>query len=152
MAADSGSDLGQAEDYVGCVAGHLRAAARVITREYDTALRPHGLRITQVAILAQLADLQPVTLTTFAEALASDRSAIARDVALLERAGLVASAANKQDRRARDLSLTGAGTAKLAECAPAWHATQARMRAWLGDEDAAALVALSDRVVSALTR
>jgi DNA-binding MarR family transcriptional regulator len=150
MAADS--DPGRTEDYVGCVAGHLRAAARVITREYDGALRPHGLRITQVAILARLADLQPVTLTAFADALASDRSAVARDIAILERAGLVASAANTQDKRARDLSLTRAGRMKLAECAPAWRAAQARMRERLGDADAAALVALSDRVVSALTR
>jgi DNA-binding MarR family transcriptional regulator len=150
MAADS--DPGRTEDYVGCVAGHLRAAARVITREYDGALRPHGLRITQVAILARLADLQPITLTAFADTLASDRSAVARDIAILERAGLVASAANTQDKRARDLSLTRAGRTKLAECAPAWRAAQARVRERLGDADAAALVALSDRVVSALTQ
>jgi DNA-binding MarR family transcriptional regulator len=149
MVADS--DLSLAEDYVGCVAGHLRAAVRVITREYDAALRPHGLRITQVAILAQLADLEPVTLTAFADALASDRSAVARDIAILERAGLVASAANSKDKRARDLSLTPAGRTKLAECAPAWRATQARMRERLGDADVAALVTLSDRVVSGLT-
>jgi DNA-binding MarR family transcriptional regulator len=150
VAADSALSL--AEDYVGCVAGHLRAAARVITREYDAALRPHGLRITQVAILARLADLQPVTLTAFADALAGDRSAVARDIAILERAGFVASAPNTEDKRARDLSLTRAGLTKLSECAPAWHATQAMMRERLGDADAAALVALSDRVVSALTR
>jgi DNA-binding MarR family transcriptional regulator len=146
------SDPGGAEDYVGCVAGHLRAAARVITREYDAALRPHGLRITQVAILARLADLQPVTVTAFAEALAGDRSAVARDVAVLERAGLVASAPNREDRRARDLSLTAAGRKKLSECAPTWRATQDRIRRRLGDADVAALLSLSDRVVGALTR
>src|SRR5438477_10738114 len=37
------------DDYASCLAGNLRAAARMITREYDTALRPHDLRITQVA-------------------------------------------------------------------------------------------------------
>ena len=150
MSADS--DPGGAEDYAGCVAGHLRAAARVITREYDAALRPHGLRITQVAILARLADLQPVTVTAFAEALASDRSAVARDVAVLERAGLVASAPNREDRRARDLSLTAAGRRKLSECAPTWRATQDRIRGRLGHADVAALLSLSDRVVGALTR
>jgi DNA-binding MarR family transcriptional regulator len=145
------SDLHPFDDYLGCVAGHLRAATRVISREYDAALRPHGLRITQVAILAQLAELQPVTVTTFANALASDRSAVARDVAVLERAGLVASAAHAGDKRARDLSLTAAGRTKLAECAPAWRATQARMRERLGDADVAALLVVSDRVVNALT-
>jgi hypothetical protein len=55
MVADPDRSL--PEDYVGCVAGHLRAAAWAITREYATELRPHGLRITHVALLAQLADL-----------------------------------------------------------------------------------------------
>ena len=43
-------DVGGA-DFVGCLAGNLRAAARVVTRAYDAALRPHGVRITQIAIL-----------------------------------------------------------------------------------------------------
>jgi DNA-binding MarR family transcriptional regulator len=144
------SDDTPADDYVGCLAGHLRAASRVITREYDAELRPHGLRITQVAILARLADLQPTTVTAFADALASERSALARDVAILERAGLVGRVANAGDRRARDLTLTPAGSRKLAECAPAWRAAQARMQERLGGTDVAALIALSDRVVSAL--
>ena len=122
----------------------------MITREYDAALRPHGLRITQAAILAQLAYLQPVTVTAFAEALASDRSGVARDVAVLQRAGLVASVAKADDLRSRQLSLTPAGRKKLTECAPAWRAAQDSMRERLGDADVAALLALSDRVVSSL--
>jgi DNA-binding MarR family transcriptional regulator len=139
-------------DYVGCLAGHLRAASRVITREYDVALRPHGVRITQVAILARLADVEPVTVSAFAKALASDRSAVARDVAILERSGLVASAVKTDDLRARELSLTDAGRTKLTECAPAWRAAQTGMLEQLGDVDVAALVALSGRVVTALSR
>jgi DNA-binding MarR family transcriptional regulator len=140
-----------AEDYVGCVAGRLRAAARVVTREYDAALRSHGLRITQVAILAQLARLEPVTLTALAEALAGDRSAVSRDLAILERAGLVASVVKADDRRARHVSLTRAGRRKLEQCAPAWRTAQASMRRHLGEAPAAELVELSGRVVDALT-
>jgi DNA-binding MarR family transcriptional regulator len=138
-------------DYVGCLAGHLRAAARVVTREYDAELRSRGLRITQVAVLAQLADLQPVTVTELAGALAGDRSAVARDIAILEAAGLARSAAKPGDRRARELSLTPAGERKLAECAPAWRAAQANMRERLGEADVATLIALADRVVGALS-
>jgi DNA-binding MarR family transcriptional regulator len=124
----------------------------VVTREYDTALRPQGLRITQIAILTQLANLQPVTVTQLADALASDRSALARDIAILKRAGLVASMAKRGDRRASQLSLTAAGERKLAECAEAWHALQAKMRDSIGAADVAALIALSDRVVGALSQ
>lgn len=146
----SGSDTD--DDYVGCLAGHLRAASRVLTREYDAALRAHGLRITQIAILVRLAEVEPVSVSGFAEALASDRSSVARDVAILERAGLVASAVKADDHRARELSLTRAGRKKLGECVPAWRAAQTSMRERLGDGDVAALIALSDRVVAALSR
>jgi DNA-binding MarR family transcriptional regulator len=139
------------DDYVGCLAGHLRAAARMITREYDTALRPHGLRITQVALLVQLARVQPVTVTELALALSGERSAVARDVAILERDGLVLSVAKPGDQRAWHVSLTPAGEQRLSECLPAWRGVQTRMREHLGEKNAAALVALSDRVVSALT-
>jgi DNA-binding MarR family transcriptional regulator len=138
------------DDYVGCLAGNLRAASRMITREYDAALRPYGLRITQAAVLAQLAQVQPVTVTEFAEAVSSERSAVARDLAILERDGLVTSAAKDGDQRARQLSLTPAGKRRLAAAAPAWRAVQNRMRECLGERDAAALVALSGRVVGAL--
>jgi len=141
---------GGPDDYVGCLAGHLRAAARAITREYDSALRPHGLRITQVAILAQLGRLQPQTVTAFAHAHGSDRSAVARDLAVLEREGLVERRPNADDRRAWQLFLTPEGERRLAESAPAWKATQARMYERLGSADAAALLTLADRVVSAL--
>lgn len=137
-------------DYVGCLAGHLRAAVRAITREYDSALRPYGLRITQVAILAQLGRLQPQTVTAFAHAHGSDRSAVGRELAVLEREGLIANTPNADDGRARHLSLTPDGERKLTECAPAWRAAQARMRERLGEADAAALLTLADRLVSAL--
>ena len=58
-------DVGGA-DFAGCLAGNLRAAARVVTRAYDAALRPHGVRITQVAILTTVRRLQPVTTTRLA--------------------------------------------------------------------------------------
>jgi DNA-binding MarR family transcriptional regulator len=109
------------------------------------------MRITQVAILARLADVEPVSVTAFARALGSDRSAVARDVAILERVGLVVGAAKTGDKRTRELSLTHDGRKKLNECAPAWRAAQTSMRERLGDIDAAALLALSDRVVTALS-
>jgi DNA-binding MarR family transcriptional regulator len=146
------TDPSREDDYVGCVAGNLRAAARVVTREYDAALRPYGLRITQVAILAQLARLQPVTVSALAESLAGDRSAVSRDLALLARAGLVRSAVSPNDQRARQLSLTQAGQLKLEECAVAWRAAQASMRDRLGQAEVAEMVQLSGRVVDALTQ
>lgn len=135
------------DDYVGCLAGSLRAATRAVTRSYDQLLRSHGVRITQVATLAQLRRLEPVSTTRLAAALGSERSGVARDVALLEAAGLVRAAVSDGDRRVKELSLTAAGAAKLDECAPAWREAQAVMRARLGDEEVRRLVGAANNIV-----
>ena len=137
-------------DFSGCLAGNLRAAARVVTRAYDAALRPHGVRITQVAILTTVRRLQPVTTTRLALDLAGERSAVTRDVAVLERGGLLASAPRPGDGRARELSITAAGEALLARCAPAWRDVQQTSREAIGAERAAELVALAGALVAAL--
>jgi DNA-binding MarR family transcriptional regulator len=144
------SDGLASSDFVGCLAGNLRAAARVATRLYDTALRESGVRITQVAILSQVRKLQPVSVTTLANELSSERSAVARDIAILEREGLVVSDVKAEDRRAREVRLTSAGEQKLRECAPAWRAAQAAMHDTFGDNRVRQLVKLSNQLVTAL--
>ena len=137
-------------DYVGCLAGNLRAAARVTTRVYDAALRDNGVRITQVAILSQVRELQPVTVTALAGELASERSAVARDVAILEREGLVETTVKSGDRRAREVRLTALGERQLGDCAHAWRAAQAAMSDALGEAKVRQLVELSGQLVAAL--
>lgn len=139
------------DDYAGCLAGALRAATRAVTRSYDELLRPHGVRITQVATLAELRRLEPVSITGLAAALGSERSGVARDVALLEAAGLVRAGVTDQDRRVKELSLTPAGVAKLEQCAPAWREAQAAMRSRLGDEEVRQLVGAALLVVDRLS-
>jgi DNA-binding MarR family transcriptional regulator len=137
-------------DFVGCLAGNLRAATRVATRAYDSALRESGLRITQVAILAQLRKLQPITVTVLADELSSERSALARDVAILERTGLVMSEPKADDRRAREIRLTALGEQKLRASAPAWRAAQSAMTDAFGERRVRQLVKLTGQLVATL--
>ena len=139
-------------DYVGCLAGNLRAATRAVTRFYDDALRPHGLRITQIALLAQLERLQPATSTELAAAVGGERSGVTRDLARLEDRGLVGGSPHPDDQRARHLHLTPAGATALAECAPAWRAAQAAMADLLGPGLVAELVTAAGQVTSQLGR
>jgi DNA-binding MarR family transcriptional regulator len=136
------------EEFAGCLAGNLRAATRLVTRLYDEALRDSGLRITQVALLVQLRGLEPITVSRLAEVLSSERSAVARDLRILEREGLVDVRESGSDRRARDVRLTPAGRARLAAAAPGWRLAQAELRARLGPDDAAALLACTRQLVS----
>jgi DNA-binding MarR family transcriptional regulator len=136
------------EDFIGCLAGNLRAAARVATRLYDARLAGSGLRIGQVALLAQLRRHGPMSASQLAELLSIERSTAVRDVQLLERMGLVAGQPDPADRRSRRLFLTAHGEQRLAAAAPAWRSAQERMRSRLGGQQVTELVALAQLVVA----
>ena len=136
------------EDFIGCLAGNLRAAARVATRLYDAQLAGSGLRIGQVALLAQLRRHGPMSTSQLAEFLSIERSTAVRDVQLLERMGLVAVQPDPTDRRSRQLLLTAQGERRLAGAAPAWRSAQELMRSRLGGQEITELVTLAQLVVA----
>ena len=138
----------ESPDFAGCLVGNLRAAARVATRVYDSALRETGVRITQVAILAQVRKFQPVTISELAAELAGERSAVARDLAILERSGLVSTAVKADDRRARQIRLTPEGERRLLDCAPLWRNAQNAMADAFGPERVRDLVELTNELVA----
>jgi DNA-binding MarR family transcriptional regulator len=114
-----------------CVA--LRRAARTITHLYDTLLEPSGLNVTQLSLLRQVRRLGAPNISTLAETQQLDRTTLSRNLAVLERAGLVAIAAG-DDLRARTVSLTEQGAQALDAAAPLWDAAQARIAEHLGHE------------------
>jgi len=143
-------DSAGSEDFVGCLAGNLRAASRLVTRRYDAELRETGLRITQVAILAQVKRWDAVTISELAAELSSERSVIARDVAVLERDGLLSVTIDPNDRRARNVALTKVGRARLRSAGPAWRRAQRQTREALGEASANDLLGITRAVVAAL--
>ena len=140
----------ESEDFVGCLAGNLRAASRLATRRYDASLRENGLRITQVAILAQVRRQDALSISELAAELSSERSVIARDVAVLQRDGLLSVAIDQNDRRARTVSLTKVGRARLRSAGPAWRSAQQQMREALGEALADDVLGVTRAVVAAL--
>src|SRR5262249_62360303 len=77
-----------------------RPAARAPPRRYDAALRPSGLRTTQLSLLSRLEDDGPLTVSRPAARLGLDRTSLTRELAVLARRELVTMAAGS-DRRAR---------------------------------------------------
>ena len=114
-----------------CVCTTARMASRVLSRLYDDALRPFGLRTTQLSILSRLEDEGPLGLTQLAARLALERSTLTRDLAPLERRGLVRVAPGA-DRRHRVAELTADGRASLEVAWPAWRAAQDDVRVRAG--------------------
>lgn len=143
-------DFSESEDFVGCLAGNLRAASRLATRRYDAELRETGLRVTQVAILAQVRRQDGLSIGELAAALSSERSVIARDVAVLERDGLLSVGIDPKDRRARTVALTKVGRARLSAAGPAWRRAQQQMSDALGQALADDVLGITRAVVAAL--
>jgi DNA-binding MarR family transcriptional regulator len=108
-----------------CVCGSLRRATRVVTKLYDDALKPTGLKATQFGLLSNLMALGSSTLTQLAESMVLDHTTLTRNLDILEARGLVVTEEG-QDRRERQLRLSEKGIASVSEAYPLWQAAQAR--------------------------
>ena len=64
----------------GCVCFRLRRTARAVTQFYDRALRPYGLRVTQLPILVAASMAEAVELSPLSEKLGMDRTTLLRNV------------------------------------------------------------------------
>jgi DNA-binding MarR family transcriptional regulator len=109
-----------------CACFSLRKAARAVTQLYDKTLEPSGLRVTQFTLLVALSLSDQLTLSQVAERLVMDRTTLTRNVALLERDGLV-KRERGPDRRERYLRVTLAGRRALEQALPLWRQAQAQV-------------------------
>lgn len=127
----------KAENNCNCTA--LRKASRRVSQLYDEALASCGLRVTQLAILNQIARMGTPSMGELARALVMDRGALAHNVKPLERDGLIEAVADPTDRRNRLIALTRAGRRKVAEAERAWARAQQRFEATFGEKESVAL-------------
>lgn len=104
-----------------CLAARKRA--RELTRRYEAALRPFGLRATQFSVLAALAQTGPIPLSKLAELLGLERTTLTRIVGVMERDARL-SVTSGEDERFRILSITSDGKRVLASALPAWKSVQ----------------------------
>ncbi len=132
-----------------CLFLGLRRADRAAMQIYDEALRPCGLRATQFGLLVALRVLAPVSVSALARKAVMDRSTLTRNLAPLERAGLVRTEPG-EDRRVRMVSLTARGQRALARAYPSWRDAQTRAQTLLGEELSGDLIARLHTAVQAL--
>jgi DNA-binding MarR family transcriptional regulator len=115
-----------------CTANNLRKAMRAVSSLFDEAMRPTGLRASQFSVLIALALMEEATVSKLAASLDLDRTTMTRNLAPLERDGLVASAGG-EDGRNRHLRLTDKGRTTLAAALSIWEGVQARVVKGLGE-------------------
>jgi DNA-binding MarR family transcriptional regulator len=103
-----------------------RKEAQRLSRLYDERLRPHGLTINQFSMLTALIVAGPLPMAKLATLLGIERTTLTRNVALSQKAGLVAIGAGR-DGRERVVSLTATGLRRAEDALPAWRAAQTRV-------------------------
>lgn len=122
-----------------CLCLAARRASRTITREFDRALRPQGLRATQFTLLAALHLAGPKPIGELAELLSIDRTTLTRNLAVAGQHGWVTLRPDHEDARSRIAAITPKGSRILVAALPAWRATQQRLTGEVGPQAAASL-------------
>ena len=122
-----------------CACNQLRRSARTLTRLYDAAIAPSGLKVTQLPILVGLGSAGELPVTALAEALALDRTTLTRNLKVLEERGLVGVVEDGGDARVRLVSLTAEGGRVLAGALAAWKGVQESVEARFGSDRLRAL-------------
>ena len=115
-----------------CACHRVRTAARAVTRAYDEALRPVGLRATQLSVLVAIAADDAMSITALAKLMGMDRSTLTRNLRPLETEGLI-KVGNEGWRRSRMLDITAKGQARLRDAIPLWEKAQKALQKKLGD-------------------
>ena len=128
-----------------CIAVRLRLLNRVVTNLYDDALRPLGLKVSQLNILIVTAKLGLARPAQVCEILQLDASTLSRNVERMRAHGWVA-AVPDEDARAQPFRLTSLGKRLVEKSVPAWKEAQRQATELLGHE----AIALLDNAASKL--
>src|SRR6516162_4385528 len=116
-----------------CIAVRLRLLNRVITNFYDDALRPLGLKVSQLNILIVTAKLGLARAAQVCKILHLDTSTLSRNVKPLQAHGWL-EVVREEDARAQPFRLTPQGKRLIEKAVPAWQEAQRQATELLGDE------------------
>jgi DNA-binding MarR family transcriptional regulator len=127
-----------AEAVSGCIATRLRLTTRVITKVYDDALRPFGLTVSQMALLAVAADRGVIRQSEVGAQLQFDNSTLSRNLERMRSNGWLDEVV-EADARVHTHRLSESGQSLLERVMPAWRTAQRRGQDLLGDPAVKAL-------------
>src|SRR6266852_1588930 len=121
-----------------CIAVRLRLLNRVVTNFYDDALRPLGLKVSQLNILIVTAKLSLARPAQVCEILQLDTSTLSRNVERMRAHGWL-EVVPEGDARTQPFRLTPQGKRLIEKAVPAWETAQREAAELLGDEGIALL-------------
>jgi DNA-binding MarR family transcriptional regulator len=128
-----------------CIAVRLRLLNRVVTNLYDDALRPLGLKVSQVNILVVTAKLGLAQPAKVCDILHLDTSTLSRNVERMRAKGWL-EVVPGEDARTQPFRLTAQGKRLLERAVPAWERAQKQAEELLGDDGIALLNKAASRL------
>ncbi len=121
-----------------CIGMRTRVINRVISRIYDEALRPHGMKGSQMSILAVISGFGRAEPSEICRLLQLDASTLSRNVSRMKSKGWL-NADPRSDRRAHRLELTANGERIIEEAFSSWQEAQNKVTSALGEENMAVI-------------
>ena len=128
-----------------CIAVRLRLLNRVVTNLYDDALRPLGLKVSQLNILVLTAKLGLAQPAQVCDILHLDTSTLSRNVERMRAKGWLEIVPG-EDARTQPFRLTAQGKRLLERAVPAWEQAQHQAEELLGDDGIALLNKAASRL------
>ena len=121
-----------------CIAVRLRLLNRVVTNLYDDALRPLGLKVSQLNILVLTAKLGLARPAQVCDLLQLDTSTLSRNVERMRAQGWL-EVVPDEDARTQPFRLSAQGKRLIEKAIPAWEEAQRQASELLGSEGTALL-------------
>ncbi|MCK1547960.1 MarR family transcriptional regulator [Bradyrhizobium sp. 177] len=135
------------DDPARCNCNQVRRAARRLSRYYDLALAPTGLKATQYGLLSYLVTSGPMTMARLAKLMSMDRATTGHNLRPLVRDGFVEISVGETDRRERIVTVTKLGHRTHTRALAAWRLAQAAFEKAVGEREASDLRDLMNRIV-----
>lgn len=128
-----------------CLAVRVRMLSRCVTAVYDAALRPLGVRASQMNVLVAVAVMESASPSEVAKQLLMDKSTLTRDLERLKAAGWIETRPGDDGRQQR-LSVTAKGLRLLERTESAWLGAQGEVRSLLGADGAETIRRTANRL------
>jgi len=137
----------QTEDVIAqeCLVGRLRMLNRVVTNIYDDAMRPLGVKASQLGILVVAAKFGLARPVDVCDRLQLDTSTLSRNVERMKVNGWLEVVAD-DDGRAQPFRLTSKGRKLLERAKPKWEKAQKMVRKMIGDDAVASIAVAAQRI------
>ena|SRR6185436_14244282 len=133
-----------------CVGVRVSRLHRLIARRFEQALRPVGLSLPQLEVLASLTAIgSAVAPRVLADALGVERSTMSRNLATLERDRLVTTVEQSPTGRSMKVAITDQGRRALGAAEASWRTVHDELREALGGDVASVVDAWLEQLEDA---